>query len=79
MSSSVMNGAIGKSPLINKVNLLTEREVKDKTASQMAQQICGGKSVKYPSVPVSFPECKKEIKEQITRHRKERQDRNVNV
>lgn len=79
MSSSVMNGAIGKSPLINKVNLLTEREVKDKTASQMAQQICGGKSVKYPSVPVSFPKCKKEIKKQIIRHRKERQDRNVNV
>lgn len=79
MSSSVMNGAIGKSPLIEKMNLLTEREVKNKTVSQMAQQICGGKSVKYPAVQVSFPNCKKEIKEQVTRYRKERQDRNVNV
>lgn len=79
MSSSVMNGAIGKSPLIDKMNLLTEGEIKKKTASQMAQQICGRKSVKYPSVPVCFSECKKEIQKLTTRNRKERQDGNVNV
>lgn len=74
MSSSVINGAIGKSPLIDKMNQLAAEEVKNKASAQMEQHICGGKTVKYPSALASFPECKAEMKKQMMRLRKERQD-----
>ena len=41
MSSSVINGAIGKSPLIDKMNQLAAEEVKNKASAQMEQHICG--------------------------------------
>ena len=78
MSSSVINGAIGKSPVIEKMNQLTVEEVKSKTAMQMEQHVCGGGNVsshvKYPSVPVSFPGCRKEIKEQLAKFRERRRE-----
>ncbi len=77
MLSSVVNGAIGKSPLIDKMNQLTAREVRNMTTAQMVQQVCGGKTVKYPSVPVSFFGCKKEMKKQLSRLKVERQERNA--
>lgn len=77
MASSVMNGAIGKSPLIDKMNQLTAENVKSKTTAQMEQQECNGKTVKYPSVPVSFSGCKKEVRKQLARRREERPDGNA--
>lgn len=76
MASSVINGAIGKSPLIDKVNQLAAKEVAIRTNAQMEQDIYGGKTLKYPSVPVSFPECKKEIRNQLSMLGKEPQDKN---
>ena len=73
MPSSVINGAIGKSPLIDKVNQLAERETRVRANEQMAQYVCGSDTVKYPSVPISFPECRKEMKKQMSRLGKERQ------
>lgn len=76
MLSSVVNGAIGKSPLIDKINQLTAREVRNITTAQMTQQVCGGE-VKYPSVPVSFCGCKKEMKKQLSRLKREREKKNA--
>lgn len=71
MSSSVINGAIGKSPLIDKVNQLAAREVSIRASLQLEQAVCGGETLKYPSVPVSFPECKKEMKKHLSMSREE--------
>ncbi len=75
MSSSVINGAIGKSPLIDKINQLAAAEVKNKAITQMEQQIYGGTTVRYPSVPVSFPKCREEMKKQMIKCREEGWDK----
>lgn len=72
MSSSVMNGAIGKSPLIDKMNQLTVREIRNRTTAQMEQQVCGGDTVRFAPVPVSFQGCKEEIRKQISQYGKGR-------
>lgn len=74
MSYSVINGAVGKSPMIDKVNQLTEGETRDKAAERMENLVCRKGSENYPALPVSFPECKNEMKRQIERRRKERAD-----
>ncbi|MDE5908335.1 MAG: hypothetical protein K2H52_06315 [Lachnospiraceae bacterium] len=79
MSYSVINGAIGKSPIIDKVNQLTAKEAGERVAAVMEQQVCGGKGEQYPSLLVSFPECKREIKNQMETYRKGRADGNCNV
>ena len=79
MASSVINGAIGKSPLIDKINQLAAKEVKIKAAAQLEQQVCGRNTAKNPSVPISFPKCRQEIKRQLTELWKERQDGKADV
>ncbi|MDE6847452.1 MAG: hypothetical protein K2J99_17030 [Lachnospiraceae bacterium] len=79
MSSSVINGAIGKSPMSDKMNQLAVKEVDIRTSIQLEQCICQSNSIKYPLNPVSFPECRKEIGKYITELRREKQDRNDNV
>lgn len=73
MSSSVMNGAIGKSPIIDKMNQLAAKEIRNKTTAQLEKQILQKKPLKYPSVSVSFAGCKEEVKKQIAERRKEKQ------
>ncbi len=76
MSSSVINGAIGKSPLIDKINQLAAREATIRANAQMEQYIYGRETLKYPPVQVSFPNCRKEMKNQLSMLRKEHQDKN---
>ena len=79
MSYSVINGAIGKSPVIDKINQLTVEETGERVAAEMERQVCGGKGEKYPSLPISFPECKREIRNRLETYRKGRSDGNRNV
>ncbi len=72
MAYSVANGAVGKSPLIDKMNLLTAVQVKEITSGQMKELVCGHADDIYPSFPVSFDECKKEITEQLYKYQKKR-------
>lgn len=74
MSYSVINGAVGKSPMIDKVNRMTAGETMDRAAERMENLVCREGIEKYPTLPISFPECKNEIKRQIERCRKERAD-----
>lgn len=70
MADSVTNGAIGKSPLIDKMNQLAANEAKNKTTNQMVQQVCGQGGVKYPSTSVSFRGCRKAMEGLMAERRK---------
>lgn len=72
MSYSVINGAVGKSPMIHKINQLTAGETIGRAANRMENLVCEERNVKYPSLPVSFPECKSEMERLIERRRRER-------
>ena len=67
MSSSVMNGAIGKNPLIDTMNKLAEKEVNNRTTMQTEQLVLSKESMKFPDVSFSFPECRKEMEIQLNR------------
>lgn len=71
MSSSVINGAIGKSPLIDKMNQLAEKEIQNKTTLQLEQQVLQNNSAKSPSFSISFSGYKEEVKKQIKKRRGE--------
>lgn len=71
MAYSVINGAVGKSPLIDKLNQLPAGQIKNKVSKQMEEVVSGNNKTLYPAVPVSFDKCKKEIKEQLTQLRQE--------
>ena len=47
MADSVINGAIGRSPMIDKMNQLAVNETKNKTTDQMVQHVCGQGGVRY--------------------------------
>ena len=79
MSSSVINGANGKSPLIDKMNQLAVKEVTMKEEALIEQLVCGKGKVNYPSVPVSFSECRKAIEKKMMELRKERVDGKTDV
>ncbi len=65
MSYSVINGAVGKSPLIDKINKIPVWQVKSGVQEQMEQLVTGHSGEICQSAPVSFNMCKKEIKEQL--------------
>lgn len=65
MSYSVINGAVGKSPLIDKINKIPVWQVKSGVQEQMEQLITGHSGEICQSAPVLFDTCKKEIKEQL--------------
>lgn len=79
MSSSMINGAIGKSPLIDKINELTAEEMKLKTVGRMEQQVLGAGREKYPEVPISFPRCKEEAVRQVAAYREEKNHGNTTL
>lgn len=70
MADSVINGAIGKSPMIDKMNQLAVNEAKNKTTDQMVQHVCGQGGVRYPSSPISFRGCGKAMEELMVECRK---------
>ena len=70
MADSVINGAIGKSPMIDKMNQLAVNETKNKTTDQMVQHVCGQGGVRYPSTSVSFRGCRKAMEGLMTERRK---------
>ncbi len=69
MSSSVMNGAIGKSPLIDTMNKLAAKEVNNRTTMQTEQLVLSKESMKFPDVSFSFPGCRKEMEIQLNRRK----------
>lgn len=71
MSYSLINGAVGKNPMIDKINRLPAGEALNRAAEQMEDLVCERKSVKYSSLPVTFSECKKETKRQLESRRRE--------
>lgn len=79
MSSSMINGAIGKSPLIDKINALTAEEIRIKTVGRMEQQVLGAGREKYPEVSISFPQCKKEAARQLAAYREEKDHGNTTL
>lgn len=70
MADSVINGAIGKSPIIDKMNQLTVNEAKNKASDQVVQHVCGQGGVRYPSSPISFRGCGKAMEELMVERRK---------
>ncbi len=76
MADSVINGAVGKSPVIDKINRLPDREVKSRAAIRSEQWVCGDGTVKYPPVSVSFHKCREEVKERIERRMAEKEEGN---
>ncbi len=79
MADSVINGAIGKSPVIDKMNQLSANEAKNKAADQMAQHVCSHGGVRYPSTPISFQWCGKEIEALMAERKKGRKREDVSV
>jgi hypothetical protein len=71
MAYSVINGAVGKSPLIDKLNQIPGEQIKNKVPKQMEQVVCGHNQTLYPTISASFDKCKKEIKEQLSNLRQE--------
>ncbi len=65
MSYSVINGAVGKSPLIDKMNQLPVGQVKSRVPEQMEQLVSGHSEMIYQPVPFSFNRCREEIKRQL--------------
>ena len=79
MADPVINGAIGKSPVIDKMNQLSANEAKNKTTNQMAQHVCGQGGVRYPTTPISFQGCGKEIEALLAERRKGKKRADVSV
>ena len=65
MAYSVLNGAIGKSPSIDNVNLLSMTQMEEIISIQMKDLVYGHTKAIYPYFPVSFNACKKEMIEQL--------------
>lgn len=70
MSDTVINGAIGKSPIIDKMNKLEVNEKKSKVAAQVSQYVCSREGVRYPSSSVSFQGCKRAMEGLMAERRK---------
>lgn len=65
MSDTVINGAIGKSPLIDKMNQISVEQIKSRVPEQMENLVLKHGETIYQSVPISFEKCKKEMKMQL--------------
>lgn len=70
MSDTVMNGAIGKSPIIDKMNKLALSEKKGKMAAQVSQYVCGKEEVRYSFSSVSFQGCRRAVEGLMAERRK---------
>ncbi len=71
MSYSVANGAVGKSPMIDKVNQLPIGQVKSRVPKQMEQLVSGQREMICKPVTFSFNRCREEIKGQLNRLKQE--------
>lgn len=62
MSYAVANGALGKSPLIDKINQLPVEQITDRVTGQMESHIFGHKEPVCPPISCSFNTCQTEMK-----------------
>lgn len=67
MSYAVSNGAVGKSPLIDKINKLPAGHTKGMVAKEMEQLVCEHSKAIYPTVSISFSKCQDEVRQQFYR------------
>lgn len=70
MSDTVINGAIGKSPIIDKMNKLAANEKKSKVAAQVSQYVCSKGGVRYSCPSVSFQGCRRAMEGLMAERRK---------
>ncbi|MFR3730688.1 hypothetical protein [Lacrimispora sp.] len=76
MSYSVINGAVGKSPLIDKMNQLSAGEVKNRVPKQMEKFVSEHNEMILPPVSISFDRCREEIKRQLNERNQEMEAEN---
>lgn len=72
MSYAVMNGAVGKSPLIDKMNEIPAVQMSSQCSRQLERLVCEQNHAAYQPVSVSFQQCRKEMQEQVGRYKQER-------
>lgn len=65
MAQKVSNGAIGKSPGIDKINKAHGGNASSFAARKMEDLVCSHNKQIYPSIAVSFEQCKTEVRRQI--------------
>lgn len=68
MSYAVANGAVGKSPMIDKMNQLTKKQITDRISEQMERQVFGTVMAEdgiAAAAPYSFDFCREEVKRQL--------------
>lgn len=70
MSDTVLNGAIGKSPIIDKMNKLAANEKKSKVAAQVSQYVCSKERVRHSFSAVSFQGCRQAMEGLMAERRK---------
>lgn len=75
MSYAVMNGAVGKSPLIDKMNEIPAVQMCSQCSRQLEKMVCEQNHAAYQPITVSFQGCRKEMKEQLGRYKEERGER----
>lgn len=69
MPYAVANGAVGKSPLIDKMNQLPKEQLTDKVSGQLEQQVFDFETAAGVSDLGSFDFCQEEIKRQLNMRR----------
>ncbi len=70
MSDTVMNGAIGKSPIIDKINKLAVNEKKSRVTAQISQYVCCKEVKRYSFPSASFQGCRRAIEGLMAERRK---------
>lgn len=65
MAYSMSNGAVGKSPLIDRINSLDAVRMEAVAVQQMEQAVYGHDGSPYPCITADFPGCREEIKRQF--------------
>lgn len=76
MACTVINGAVGCSPAIEKINRLSTNEMETKAAGQIEQLVFGSGGTGYPTVSCSFETCRETMRKQLYQlHHREEADR----
>lgn len=69
MSYAVANGAVGNSPMIDKMNQLTKKQITDRVSEQMERQVFGTvmteDGIAGAAASCFFDFCREEVKRQL--------------
>lgn len=70
MAYSVINGAIGKNPIIENMNQSLIFHSEDHISKQMEKIVLGQRKIVYSQLSFTFEKTRKEISEQLKRMKK---------